>query len=159
MPEKSSEKEQHGEENERTALRRHASAQEKDEDPEARGWLLGQRITSRRYGAEADDVRASLAEMDSDLLTGHLVGGMSLRELPFRLKGLLGKKLHPDDFVLPPLPNHLFMRDSSFWIQEGVSISSMASQYSCPSSLSIPSHAKCFSCLGRPGCISIASLL
>ncbi len=107
------------------------------EDPEARGWLLGQRITSRRYGAEADDVRASLAEMDSDLLTGHLVGGMSLRELPFRLKGLLGKKLHPDDFVLPPLPNHLFMRDSSFWIQEGVSISSMASPARRPETLNM----------------------
>jgi arginine deiminase len=107
------------------------------EDPEAREWLLGQQITTRRYGAEAGDVRESLLELDSELLTGHLVGGMMLRELPFKLKGLLGRKLHNEDFVLPPLPNHLFMRDSSFWIFDGVSISSMASPARRPETLNM----------------------
>ena len=31
----------------------------------------------------------------------------------------------PDDFLLPPLPNHLFTRDTSAWIFDGVSINSM----------------------------------
>ena len=32
----------------------------------------------------------------------------------------------PDDFVLPPLPNHLFTRDTSAWIYDGVSVNAMA---------------------------------
>ena len=34
--------------------------------------------------------------------------------------------LHADDFVLPPLPNHLFQRDNSCWIYHGVSVNPMA---------------------------------
>jgi arginine deiminase len=34
--------------------------------------------------------------------------------------------LGPDDFVLPPLPNHLFQRDNSCWIYRGVSVNPMA---------------------------------
>ena len=30
-----------------------------------------------------------------------------------------------DDFLLPPLPNHLFTRDTSCWIYDGVAINSM----------------------------------
>ena len=33
--------------------------------------------------------------------------------------------LGPDDFVLEPLPNHLYTRDASAWIGTGVSINSM----------------------------------
>jgi arginine deiminase len=34
--------------------------------------------------------------------------------------------LRADDFVLPPLPNHLFQRDNSCWIYRGVSVNPMA---------------------------------
>lgn len=34
--------------------------------------------------------------------------------------------MRADDFVLPPLPNHLFQRDNSCWIYEGVSVNPMA---------------------------------
>ena len=34
--------------------------------------------------------------------------------------------LHADDFLLAPLPNHLFQRDNSCWIYGGVSINPMA---------------------------------
>jgi arginine deiminase len=34
--------------------------------------------------------------------------------------------LSADDFVLPPLPNHLFQRDNSCWIYGGVSVNPMA---------------------------------
>ena len=33
-----------------------------------------------------------------------------------------------DDLLLPPLPNHLFTRDTSAWIYDGVSINSMRKQ-------------------------------
>jgi arginine deiminase len=34
--------------------------------------------------------------------------------------------LRGDDFVLPPLPNHLFQRDNSCWVYQGVSVNPMA---------------------------------
>ena len=34
--------------------------------------------------------------------------------------------LRADDFLLPPLPNHLFQRDNSCWIYGGVSVNPMA---------------------------------
>jgi arginine deiminase len=34
--------------------------------------------------------------------------------------------LRADDFLLPPLPNHLFTRDNSCWVYGGVSMNPMA---------------------------------
>ncbi len=34
--------------------------------------------------------------------------------------------MRADDFLLPPLPNHLFQRDNSCWINGGVSVNPMA---------------------------------
>ena len=34
--------------------------------------------------------------------------------------------MRADDFLLPPLPNHLFQRDNSCWIYGGVSVNPMA---------------------------------
>jgi arginine deiminase len=39
---------------------------------------------------------------------------------------LLMDYLRPDDFLLSPLPNHLFQRDNSAWVYDGVSINPMA---------------------------------
>ena len=45
--------------------------------------------------------------------------------LPIEPKGLTGRTLASQDFVLPPLPNQLFTRDSSCWINGSVSVNSM----------------------------------
>src|SRR6266851_3637333 len=45
---------------------------------------------------------------------------------PRGLHSLKWDMLRSDDFVLPPLPNHLFQRDNSCWIYGGVSINPMA---------------------------------
>ena len=34
--------------------------------------------------------------------------------------------LRADDWLLPPLPNHLFTRDNSCWVYRGVSMNPMA---------------------------------
>ena len=46
-------------------------------------------------------------------------------DLP-KTSSLLLEYLDDDDFLLPPLPNHLFQRDNSAWIYGGVSINPMA---------------------------------
>ena len=78
-----------------------------------------------------DEVRAVLWDMKTDQLATHLIGGLTVAESgldldKFRQSSLPAAAL--DDlstFVLPPLPNTLFTRDSSCWIYGGVSINPM----------------------------------
>ncbi|WP_102960345.1 arginine deiminase [Mangrovicella endophytica] len=94
--------------------------------PEARRWLLDQRLDPERLGWDLlDELRAWLDEMPAQELSTYLVGGVTRAELPFVPVGLSGLSLAPQDFVLPPLPNQLFTRDSSCWIYDGVSVNSM----------------------------------
>jgi arginine deiminase len=81
--------------------------------------------------ALVDDVRALLDELPPDVLARHLIGGLTISELDpdwRRLKehSAIAAALEDDDqFVLPPLPNSLFMRDSSAWVFNGVSVNPM----------------------------------
>jgi arginine deiminase len=94
--------------------------------PEARSWLLDHRIDSSVVGYDmVADLRAWLAEMPGEQLATILVGGIARAELPFKPGGLTGKTLEPEDFVVPPLPNQLFTRDSSSWIYRSVSVNAM----------------------------------
>ena len=78
-----------------------------------------------------DDVRALLSEMKPEQLARHLIGGLTVAESGLDLGRLRGRSVIAaavDDesiFVLPPLPNTLFTRDSSCWIYGGVSINPM----------------------------------
>ena len=96
------------------------------QDREARRWLLERRINENTVGVGlADDLRAALMEMDADALSLILMGGMSKAELPVEPKGAFAPVLRPEDFILPPLPNHLFTRDTSCWIHGGVTLNPM----------------------------------
>ena len=72
------------------------------------------------------DLRAYLAALSADRLAEILLGGLLVSELEgIDLEELsrhsLGAVLaEPDSFVLPPLPNTLFTRDSSAWLYGGV---------------------------------------
>jgi arginine deiminase len=59
-------------------------------------------------------------------LAEYLIGGIADHELPFEHDSLVAQVARLDGFVLPPLPNHLFTRDTSAWIYNGVSVHSMA---------------------------------
>ncbi|RWA68059.1 arginine deiminase [Mesorhizobium sp.] len=92
----------------------------------ARDWLLDRRVHAGVVGLDmVDEMRGWLNEMPADLLASRLVGGIARAELPFEPKGLTGRTLAPQDFVLPPLPNQLFTRDSSCWIYRSVSVNAM----------------------------------
>jgi arginine deiminase len=78
-----------------------------------------------------DQVRAYLASLAPDLLARHLIGGLTVAESGLDLGRLAGSSLiaaaieDESTFILPPLPNTLFTRDSSCWIYGGVSINPM----------------------------------
>ena len=85
--------------------------------------------TAPRYleGALAHDVRRYLTDLDPDALAQVLIAGLTIDELPPGLaRGLQARVLGGSGFVIMPLPNHLFARDSSAWIYDGVSINPMA---------------------------------
>ncbi|TDR53325.1 arginine deiminase [Halomonas ventosae] len=93
---------------------------------EARAWVLDHRITWNHIGVGmVSDLRAWLDELPGDALAGFLVGGLGVRDLPFEPVGLFGNHLGHAGFVLPPLPNFLFTRDSSAWIHGGVTLNPM----------------------------------
>lgn len=93
---------------------------------EARRWLLERRVNDNTVGVGlSDDLRAHLMEIDAVALSAILMGGMSRSELPIESSGVLAPLLRPEDFILPPLPNHLFTRDTTCWIYGGVTLNPM----------------------------------
>ncbi len=66
-------------------------------------------------------------DLDGASLAEYLVGGILKADLrPLRAHSLKWDMLSPDDFLLPPLPNHLFPRDNSCWVYGGVCLNPMA---------------------------------
>ncbi|MES0070546.1 arginine deiminase [Mesorhizobium sp. M0074] len=94
--------------------------------PEARRWLLHRRIDHSSVGqGMLDELSGWLEEVQPDQLATYLVGGLVAAEIPFQQRSLTGQTLMPEDFVLPPLPNQVFTRDSSSWLYGSVSINTM----------------------------------
>ncbi|PSU30931.1 arginine deiminase [Photobacterium lutimaris] len=97
------------------------------EVPEAKDWLLQTQISDYRLGmAFANDVRCFLADLPSKELSSILLGGLSYAELPIQSSSMMQGMHEPTDFIIEPLPNHLFTRDTSCWVYGGVSINPMA---------------------------------
>ena len=98
----------------------------------ARKWVFEHTINPYTVGPSAvDAVIQALEAMDDKTLAKHLIGGITKREMLRRMNGdLVGRSLSAaiatdTSFVLPPLPNHLFTRDSSCWLYGGVSLNPM----------------------------------
>ena len=77
-----------------------------------------------------DEVRSILWGMEAKKLAGHLIGGLTVAESGLdvgrlRSQSVIAAALDDSQFVLPPLPNTLFTRDSSCWIYGGVSVNPM----------------------------------
>jgi arginine deiminase len=96
--------------------------------PVGREFILDRVCTPEILGPElVRPVRRLFDDLDGASLAEHLVGGVLKADLrPLRVRSLKWDMLRADDFVLPPLPNHLFPRDNSCWIYGGVSVNPMA---------------------------------
>jgi arginine deiminase len=93
----------------------------------ARKELLDRVVTIDAFGQSlAPDVREWFESLPDSELARYLIGGVIPDDLPFPPKGLVGASFQPTTFVLPPLPNQLFVRDTSAWMYGGVSINPMA---------------------------------
>jgi len=95
-------------------------------DQGAREWVLSRRLRPEEVTVMfAQPLTEWMSEMPADELATRLTGGVTVRELPDDLRSAIGRALRPTDFVLPPLPNQLFTRDTSAWIYGGVAITHM----------------------------------
>jgi arginine deiminase len=95
----------------------------------AREFLQQRLTTANQFGPALDEPLDELiASTPSTLLADLLIGGVLKSDIASLLHGpsLLMDYLGPNDFLLRPLPNHLFQRDNSAWIYDGVSINPMA---------------------------------
>jgi arginine deiminase len=86
-------------------------------------------VDSRRLGLPlAQELSVYLRTLEAAPLARVLMAGMTFNELPFGESelSLVRRMHHGADFVIDPLPNLLFTRDSSFWIGSRVAITSLA---------------------------------
>src|SRR5215211_4925657 len=94
-------------------------------DPAARDQAIQLTTADLRLGDQLrGQLRNHLAEMSPDDLAQVLMAG--LRNGEVRFTGLVTALRAPDDFLIDPLPNLLFTRDSSVWLADRVTITSLA---------------------------------
>ena len=95
-------------------------------NPQARDWVLAKRISEDTVGVGlAEDLRAWATEAPAEVLADILIGGMNRAELPIPAAGVVAPMLGPQDFLLAPLPNQIFTRDTTCWIYGGVTLNPM----------------------------------
>ena len=94
---------------------------------EAKGWLLDRKIVANEVGLGlVDDTRAYLDSLEPRRLAELLIGGMSIRDLPNELRssyrGLAREAHGVTEYLMPPLPNTLYTRDTTCWVYGGLTL-------------------------------------
>lgn len=101
------------------------------DEPGAREFLQDRLTTATRFGPALDAPLDTLVQLTPAVdLADMLIGGVLKREIAphVNASSLVMEYLDDEDFVLPPLPNHLFQRDNAAWIYGGLSINPMAKE-------------------------------
>jgi arginine deiminase len=95
--------------------------------PEARAWILDHQIVPNQVGLGlVDEVRSYLQGLPARELAETLIGGLSTYEFPETHGGemiaLVREAAGVAEYLLPPLPNTLYTRDTTCWIYGGVTL-------------------------------------
>jgi len=94
-------------------------------DPAARAAAVTGAIEDLRLGDTLREyLRSALTALDPVQLAEALMAGVRNDEV--RAGGLVTSLLAEEDFLIDPLPNLLFTRDSSVWIKDSVAVTSLA---------------------------------
>ncbi len=95
-------------------------------DVDGRSYILDRKLTPNEVGVGGTtELRAWMDEMDAKTLVSHLIGGVTVHELPTDFRRVVRRAYADTEFVLEPLPNQMFTRDSSCWIYGGVTVNPM----------------------------------
>jgi arginine deiminase len=95
--------------------------------PEAKAWILDHQIIPNQIGLGlVNEVRSYLDGLAPRALAETLIGGLSTEEFPETLGGemlaLVRDAAGVNEYLLPPLPNTLYTRDTTCWIYGGVTL-------------------------------------
>ena len=95
--------------------------------PEAKKWILDNQVTANQVGVGlVDEVRSYLEALKPRELAETLIGGLSTQEFPERIGGemlaLVRDAAGVNEYLLPPLPNTLYTRDTTCWIYGGATL-------------------------------------
>jgi arginine deiminase len=95
--------------------------------PGAKAWLLDRKIVVNEVGLGlVDETRAFLEELPDRELAEFLIGGLSTADLPDDFRpgyvALARESTGVPEYLMPPLPNTLYTRDTTCWIYGGVTL-------------------------------------
>jgi arginine deiminase len=93
--------------------------------PEAKSWILDRKIVPNEVGIGlVDDTRSFLESLSHRQLAEYLIGGLATSDLPddFRPEyvSLARESTGAREYLMPPLPNTLYTRDTTCWLYGGV---------------------------------------
>lgn len=96
----------------------------------AKKWILDRKITADLVGIGlVDDVRSWLDSLEPRQLADFLMGGVVAPDLPpdtpSDVLSIFRENFGNSSFILPPLPNTQFTRDTTCWIYGGVTLNPM----------------------------------
>ena len=95
--------------------------------PEAKAWLLDRKIVANRGGVGLiDATRAYLETLSPRELAEYLVGGLATDDLPEGFRSphlaLAREATGAHEYLMPPLPNTLYPRDTTCWLYGGLTL-------------------------------------
>ncbi|MFJ2768472.1 arginine deiminase [Streptomyces sp. NPDC087300] len=95
--------------------------------PGARDWLLERKITANEVGVGLiDGTRAFLETLEPAKLAEYLIGGLATADLPDEFRSdyvaLVRESTGVREYLMPPLPNTLYTRDTTCWLYGGVTL-------------------------------------
>lgn len=95
--------------------------------PEAKKWVLDNQVVPNQVGLGlVDEIRSYLEGLSNRQLAETLIGGLSTYEVPDIHGGEMLKLVREaagvTEYLLPPLPNTLYTRDTTCWIYGGVTL-------------------------------------
>lgn len=98
--------------------------------PEAKEWILDNQIEPNQVGIGlVNEIRSYLEGLSNRDLAETLIGGLSTYEFPETHGGemlkLVREAAGATEYLLPPLPNTLYTRDTTCWIYGGVTINQL----------------------------------
>ncbi|WP_277050654.1 arginine deiminase [Ruania albidiflava] len=95
--------------------------------PAARAWVLSRKVTANKVGlGMVEATTAFLESLDPARLAEVLIGGLATFDLPAEYRppyvALARESAGAREYLLPPLPNMLYTRDTTSWLYGGLTL-------------------------------------
>ena len=98
--------------------------------PEGKKWILDNQVVPNQVGLGfIDELKSYLSGLDNRKLAETLIGGLSTHDFPETHGGealkMVREAAGATEYLLPPLPNTLYTRDTTCWIYGGVTLNAL----------------------------------